>query len=122
MTRDEALAWWPRVALTHRPEREQEELTRVYTDRGVDPDLAREVARQLSRHPDHTLVVHAREELGVDPGDLPSALTAAVVSFVAFAVGAVWPLLPYFLGAARLLPSLIVSLVGLFLAGAGYPA
>src|SRR5512133_1367289 len=55
---------------------------------------------------------------GVDPGDLPAPLTAAVVSFLAFAIGAVWPLVPYLLGASQLLPSLIISLVGMFLAGA----
>ena len=74
--------------------------------------------RQLSQHPDRTLVVHAREELGVDPGDLPAPLMAAAVSFLAFAIGAVWPLIPYLLGASQLLPSLIVSLVGMFIAGA----
>lgn len=106
-----------RRALIRSPEREQDELARLYTDRGVEADLAREVVRQLSRHPDRTLIVHAREELGVDPGDLPAPFTAAAVSFLAFAIGAVWPLVPYFLGATRLLPSLVVSLVGLFLAG-----
>lgn len=107
-----------RRALIQTPEREQDELTRVYTDRGVDADLARQVVRQLSQHPDRTLVVHALEELGVDPEDLPAPFTAAAVSFLAFAVGAVWPLIPYLFGATNLLPSLIVSLVGLFLAGA----
>ena len=107
-----------RRALIRSPQREQAELTRVYTDRGVDVDLARELVRQLSQHPDHTLIVHAREELGVDPGDLPAPMSAAAVSFLAFAIGAAWPLIPYLLGASQLLPSLIVSLVGLFLAGA----
>jgi len=107
-----------RRALMRSPQREQDELTRVYTDRGVDVDLARQVVRQLSQHPDRILVVHAREELGVDPGDLPAPMTAAAVSFLAFAIGAVWPLIPYLLGASSLLPSLIISLVGMFLAGA----
>jgi vacuolar iron transporter family protein len=107
-----------RRELARSPETEQDELARVYAERGVDVDLAREVARQISQHPERALVVHAREELGVDPGDLPAPLMAAGVSFLAFAVGGLWPLLPYLLGATDLLPALIVSAVGLFGAGA----
>ena len=78
-----------RRALMRSPQREQDELTRVYTDRGVDPDLARQVVRQLSRRSDRILVVYAREELGVDPEYLPAPFPAAAVWFLAFAVGAV---------------------------------
>jgi VIT1/CCC1 family predicted Fe2+/Mn2+ transporter len=63
-------------------------------------------------------VVHARDELGVGPHDLPSPFLAAGASFLAFVVGAALPLLPYLLGAASLLPALVVSAVGLFAAGA----
>jgi len=107
-----------RAALTDRPEAEQEELAQLYMTRGVDAELARQVAGQLSRRPERALVVHAREELGVDPDDLPSPLLAATVSFVAFAIGALWPLAPYLLGATSLLPTLIVSILGMFAAGA----
>jgi VIT1/CCC1 family predicted Fe2+/Mn2+ transporter len=84
----------------------------------VEPKLAAEVARQLSVDPEQALEIHAREELGVDPNDLPSATVAAVSSFVAFALGAILPVLPYLLGAASLMPALVVALVGLFLCGA----
>jgi vacuolar iron transporter family protein len=107
-----------RRALSAAPEAEREELAQRYVARGVDAPVARELARQLSRQPDHELVVHAREELGVDPGDLPSPVVAAGASFGAFAVGAVLPLLPYLLGAASLVPALVVSGAGLFAAGA----
>src|SRR5881397_807135 len=49
----------------------------LYEARGVEPELAREVARQLSKDPEQALEIHAREELGIDPGDLPSPLVAA---------------------------------------------
>ena len=49
--------------------------------------------------------MHAREELGVDPDDLASPMLAAVSSFVAFAVGALIPVLPYLLGATTLCPA-----------------
>ncbi|GAA4758424.1 VIT1/CCC1 transporter family protein [Actinomycetospora chibensis] len=107
-----------RLALARTPELEQEELAQRYVERGVEVGVAREVARQLSRDPDQALAVHARDELGVDPGDLPSPLLAAVASFLAFTAGALLPVLPYLLGATSLLPALVVSGVGLFGAGA----
>jgi VIT1/CCC1 family predicted Fe2+/Mn2+ transporter len=107
-----------RRELRTNPQAEQEELTQRYVARGVEVEVAREFARHLSRKPDEALVVHARDELGVDPGDLPSPILAAVASFLAFAVGALLPLIPYLLGAASLLPALVVSAFGLFAAGA----
>ena len=100
------------------PKAEEAELAGIYRSRGVDPALAKEVARQLSRDPEQVWRVHAREELGVDPDDLPSPWTAALSSFVAFALGAVLPLLPYLLGATNLAGSVVVGGLGLFLAGA----
>ena len=86
--------------------------------RGVEPDLAREVARQLSQDPEQALEIHAREELGIDPSDLPSPTVAAVSSFGSFALGALLPLLPYLLGATALWPAVLLALVGLFGCGA----
>lgn len=107
-----------RLELRRNPQGELAELAQLYASRGVDPELAHEVARQLSADPDRTLEVHAREELGVDPNDLPSPWVAAGSSFVCFAVGALLPLLPYLLGATSLLPALLLSTAGLFLCGA----
>ncbi|MFJ6214020.1 VIT1/CCC1 transporter family protein [Streptomyces sp. NPDC092296] len=107
-----------RRELRHNPQDELAELAQLYVARGVEPELAAEVARQLSVDPEQALEIHAREELGVDPTDLPSPLLAAVSSFGAFAVGALLPVLPYLLGAATLLPALLVAMVGLFLCGA----
>lgn len=100
------------------PEAEEAELAAVYRNRGVDDITAREVARQLSRDPEQAWRVHAREELGVDPDDLPSPWTAAGSSFAAFTVGAAVPLLPYLLGAQALAVPLLLALLALFLAGA----
>ncbi|WP_413229825.1 VIT1/CCC1 transporter family protein [Kitasatospora purpeofusca] len=107
-----------RLELSRNPHGELAELAQVYIDRGVEPELAHEVARQLSADPDRTLEVHAREELGVDPNDLPSPWVAAGSSFVCFAVGALLPLLPYLLGATSLVPALLLSAAGLFACGA----
>ncbi|MCX4810364.1 VIT1/CCC1 transporter family protein [Streptomyces sp. NBC_01239] len=107
-----------RRELRKHPEDEEGELASLYVSRGVEPALAREVAKQLSRDPEQALEIHAREELGIDPGDLPSPLVAAVSSFGAFALGALLPVLPFLLGATSLLPALLLALVGLFGCGA----
>jgi len=100
------------------PAAEEAELAGIYRSRGVDADTAREVARQLSRDPEQVWRVHAREELGIDPDDLPSPWTAAFSSFLAFTLGALVPLLPYLLGGTELLVPVLLSLVALFAAGA----
>ncbi|WP_318218159.1 VIT1/CCC1 transporter family protein [Streptomyces sp. SCL15-6] len=107
-----------RRELKKHPKDEEAELAALYEARGVEPELAREVARQLSRDPEQALEIHAREELGIDPGDLPSPLVAAVSSFGSFALGALLPLLPFLLGASALWPAVLLALAGLFLCGA----
>jgi vacuolar iron transporter family protein len=107
-----------RRELQRSPEAEQRELAQLYEARGLDPELAQEVARQLSRDPEEALGIHAREELGIDPEDLPSPLLAAGSSFLSFAIGACLPVLPYLLGATNLWPAALLAAVGLFTAGA----
>jgi vacuolar iron transporter family protein len=97
--------------LKHNPESEREELAATFRMRGVDPELADEVARQISAHPDDALAVHVREELGVDHEELPSPFTAAAASLVTFAVGALIPLIPYLAGLNSL--RLALGLAGL---------
>ncbi|MBV2153513.1 VIT1/CCC1 transporter family protein [Kitasatospora sp. SUK 42] len=107
-----------RLELSRNPHGELAELAQVYIGRGVEPELAHEVARQLTADPEAALEVHAREELGIDPNDLPSPLVAAGSSFLCFALGALLPLLPYLLGATSLLPAVVLAALGLFLCGA----
>lgn len=107
-----------RAELESNPAAELAELAAMYVERGVDPELAHEVARQIHRDPENAVTVHAREELGVTLEDLPSPMLAAVSSFLSFAVGAIIPVVPYLLGADALLPVVIVSLLGLFACGA----
>ncbi len=107
-----------RRELRKHPKDELEELAALYESRGVEPKLAREVAEQLSKDPEQALEIHAREELGIDPSDLPSPTVAAVSSFGSFALGALLPVLPYLLGASQLWPAVLLALVGLFGCGA----
>lgn len=107
-----------RAELRKHPKDELEELAALYESRGVEPALAREVARQLSADPEQALEIHAREELGIDPSELPSPMVAAVSSFGSFALGALVPVLPYLIGASALWPAVLLALVGLFVCGA----
>jgi VIT1/CCC1 family predicted Fe2+/Mn2+ transporter len=100
------------------PHAEEAELAGIFRSRGVDDATSREVARQLSADPEQVWRIHAREELGIDPDDLPSPWTAASSSFAAFSVGALVPLLPYLLGASSLALAVVLALVGLFATGA----
>ena len=99
------------------PEAERRELAAVFRRSGVDADLADQVARQVSAHPDAALRVHVREELGVDHQDLPSPYLAAGSSLVTFALGALVPLIPYLAGFGSLAASLVLAAVVAFIGG-----
>jgi VIT1/CCC1 family predicted Fe2+/Mn2+ transporter len=99
------------------PDDELRELTLMYEDKGLEPELASKVAKAITADPEVAWRVHVREELGVDPDDLPSPWTAAGSSFLAFAVGALLPLLPFILGASSVLPALVVSALALLVTG-----
>jgi VIT1/CCC1 family predicted Fe2+/Mn2+ transporter len=107
-----------RAELSSNPEAELEELTQLYIARGVDVDLARLVAEQLSVDPDQALEIHAQEELGVDIHDLPSPRLAAVSSILSFSVGALIPLVPFLFGSRQLALAAVLALIGLFVTGA----
>ncbi len=70
---------------------ERDELAAIYVDRGLDPLLAKEVAKQLMTH--DALGAHARDELGISGSLTARPVQAALTSAVAFAVGAAMPLL-----------------------------
>jgi VIT1/CCC1 family predicted Fe2+/Mn2+ transporter len=106
-----------RIELERHPESEQRELADLFISRGVDADLAAQVAVQVSAHPEQALAVHVREELGVDPQELPSPIAAAGASLVTFAAGALIPLLPYLIGFGSLPAALALAAVAAFLGG-----
>lgn len=90
-----------RRELRRRPENERRELVQIYRNRGIDRQLAEDLATEMHRDLDLALETHAREELGIDPEELGSPRAAAIVSFFTFAVGAVVPLMPWFFTGAR---------------------
>ena len=80
-----------RHELATQPQAEEDELTAIYVRRGLDPDLARTVARQLTLK--DPLVTHARDELGLTAELAARPLQAAMASAATFAVGAGIPVL-----------------------------
>src|ERR1039457_3533672 len=96
------------------PAAEQAELADTFRGYGADPDTAARMAAAVSQDPDTALRVHTREELGVDPFELPSAVLAGVSSLVAFSLGALVPLLPYLAGLSSLAAALGIPAVGAF--------
>jgi VIT1/CCC1 family predicted Fe2+/Mn2+ transporter len=105
------------IELEVNPDGEADELVEMWTARGLPERLARQVADVLKTNPRQALRVHAQEELGVVPDELPSPWTAALTSFVCFSIGAAVPLLTYLFGFNSLIAALAVGGVGLFAAG-----
>jgi vacuolar iron transporter family protein len=111
-----------REELAEYPQEEAEELALIYQARGVALEQAREVSRALLANPQAALDVLAREELGLNPDDLGSPWRAASSSFVAFALGAAVPLVPFlggFTGTHATVTAVAITLVSLFAVGLG---
>jgi VIT1/CCC1 family predicted Fe2+/Mn2+ transporter len=101
------------------PEEEKEELSLIYQAKGIPSDQAEELAERIISNPDSAINTLAREELGLDPTALGSPWAAAASSFVAFATGAIIPVIPYLLlmGNAAFITSAAVCGGSLFILG-----
>lgn len=105
---------------TRNPNVELVELSMIYQSRGIAPEIAHQLAEQVMSDPERALEVHAREELGIDPNELGNPLGAALWSLLAFAVGALVPLLPWFFagGSGAIVASIVLGVVGAATVGA----
>lgn len=104
------------------PDEEREELALIYESKGLAPREASALSRTLMKDQSAALDALSREELGIDPSELGgSPWTAAITSFVLFAIGAVVPVAPFLFTSARLAPvvSMAASGLGLALIGVG---
>lgn len=110
-----------RAEMEAMPEEEEAELAAAYRAKGFSHDEADRIARRIFEDPQTALDILVREELGLDPDELGSAWGAAAGSFVAFAIGAAVPVIPYLFGGGTvtLAFSLGLSLLALFVVGAG---
>ncbi len=102
------------------PEEEMAELALIYRAKGIPKEAADQLAASIVDTPGSALDTLAREELGLDPGDLGSPWRVAFSSFAAFMAGAIIPLLPFFFlkGTAGVLTSALMSGAALFAIGA----
>lgn len=114
---EQALLDLEKRELRETPHSELDELTSIYRDKGLSPELAREVAKQLTAH--DALGAHAEAELGIDPDQLVNPWHAALASFLSFGIGAALPLLAiaFTPAAVRIAVTLVASLLALVLTG-----
>jgi VIT1/CCC1 family predicted Fe2+/Mn2+ transporter len=103
--------------LANAPDAELAELTAIYVARGLEPDLARQVAEQLTSH--DALAAHARDELGIAEAQRARPVQAALASAGTFALGAALPMLMVLIAPAGRLTILVVGSSLLFLAALG---
>ena len=104
------------------PAEEAHELALIYQAKGLSEEQAHSLAERLMAKPQTALETLAREELGIEPGDLGgSPWQAAGTSAALFSVGAIVPVFPFFFLSANtaVFASLACSAVALFLIGAG---
>jgi VIT1/CCC1 family predicted Fe2+/Mn2+ transporter len=108
-----------REELEMSPEEEFEELSLIYQAKGIPKGQAEELARKILSNPETAIDTLAREELGLDPSALGSPWVAAASSFIAFAVGAAIPVIPYLVatGSSAFIASAVVCAVSLFIIG-----
>ena len=104
--------------LANQPEAELAELTGIYAARGLSPQLARQVAEQLTAH--DVMAAHRRDELGLSEATTARPLQAALASAATFSIGAALPLLVVLaVPTGRLAASVVgASLLALALLGA----
>jgi VIT1/CCC1 family predicted Fe2+/Mn2+ transporter len=109
-----------RAEMEAMPEEEEAELAAAYRAKGFTAEEAARIAGRIFKDPATALDTLVREELGLDPDELGSAWGAAAGSFVAFALGAIVPVIPYLVGGGTgaLVASLGLSLAALFAVGA----
>lgn len=103
--------------LAEEPDSELRELTGIYIERGVEPELARRVAEQLTAR--DALAAHARDELGISEIHTARPLQAALASAATFAVGAALPLLVTVLAPRRYTIAAVAVAALIFLAALG---
>jgi VIT1/CCC1 family predicted Fe2+/Mn2+ transporter len=106
-----------RRELADMPDLELDELTAIYRDRGLTPELAREVARQLTAR--DALAAHARDELAISELTAARQLQAAMASAATFSVGAALPLVAAWAAPLPVLPIGVTAASLAFLAMLG---
>ena len=101
------------------PLEEAQHMTSILGDAGLPADVIARLVDELASRPEANLDFHARIELGIDPSRLDSPWVAAGSSFMAFAVGALVPLLPWFTSRGAMTVWLSIALTSVAMFGVG---
>lgn len=102
------------------PEAETSELAAMYRQHGMSREQASASAKEVMRDPERAVIVHAREEFGLDAGNLPNPFIIALISLLTFLAGAMLPVVPWIFsgGNSAKYASVIVAVIAAALAGA----
>jgi VIT1/CCC1 family predicted Fe2+/Mn2+ transporter len=77
---------------------ETSELAGIYRSHGMSSKQAEAAAAEVMKDPERAVIVHAREEFGLDPSQLPNPIQVAAISIVSFLIGAMLPVIPWLSG------------------------
>ena len=102
------------------PEAETSELAAMYRQHGMSREQAAASAREVMRDPERAVIVHAREEFGLDAGNLPNPIQIALISLITFLAGAMLPVIPWIFSSGDTARYLSVSVAIVAAAIAGY--
>lgn len=104
---------YERTELTKHPDNVHNELTGILEADGVSGQTAHRAAMEIAKNPDQAMSVYARGKLGINPEELGSVWGSAGSSFVMFSIGAMIPLVPWFVssGLKAAAASLVLSAI-----------
>lgn len=99
---------------------ETSELAGIYRSHGMSSKQAEAAAAEVMQDPNRAVIVHAREEFGLDPSQLPNPIQVAAISIVSFLVGAMLPVIPWLTGegGAAQLASIVIGVIAAGVLGA----
>lgn len=105
--------------LLHNTGAETAELVGIYRAHGMSKEQATAAAHEVMKDPQRALLVHAREEFGIDPTQLPNPVSVATISLVTFLVGAFLPIIPWMMseGNSARVASIAIGVSAAALAG-----
>lgn len=99
---------------------ETSELAGIYRSHGMSSKQAEAAAAEVMQDPNRAVIVHAREEFGLDPSQLPNPIQVAAISIVSFLVGAMLPVIPWLTGegGAAQMASIVIGVIAAGVLGA----
>ena len=104
------------------PHEQEDIIVSIYNNKGFSESESRKIAKKILQKPQVALDTLLKESVGINPEELGSPWGAATISFAAFSIGALIPILPFIAfgnGSTITISSALMSLSALVLTGAG---